>query len=295
MYCQRPARTGDDSSPADAGALSLLGRAGYRAAMTDLAADLQAQIDALEEVGAASIALARALSEAEAARATDCPGWSVQDHLAHMVGLEQVLDGAPVPQVELPPFDHVVNDIDAYMERPVHARRGLPMVNIADEFAGMLPRRLDRLRALASEGDPDMAGPFGAPRPMSQGLPIRVFDLWTHEQDMRRAVGRPMRLDGVSGPIVAERVVSLLAGALPARAPDLDASLTFVVTGPSVAEATAVFGDGHGAAATIAADLGVIARLACGRGDVDDLLDAADLDGDAATIDVVKPLLALTP
>lgn len=253
------------------------------------------QVQALEEVCRAAIELARDLTAEEAAQKTDCPGWSVKDHLAHMVGLETVLAGAPEPNVELPDLAHVTADIDVYMERHVHARRMLSLDNVADEFEGLLPRRLAQLHALVAEGDPEMPAPMGNMRRLSLGLPVRVFDLWTHEQDMRRAVGRPMRLDGISGPFVSERIVMLWTMVLPRNEEIPPGTLTVRVTGPVEAESTIQLGDGSAAAATLVADLAVTARLSCGRGDPAEVLRGATIEGDSAWFDAITPHLVLTP
>ena len=260
-----------------------------------MSADATHQIRALDEVCRNAIALARTLTDEDAARDTDCPGWTVKDHLAHMVGLEQALSGAGEPDIEFPPLDHVSNEIDAYMERHVHARRALSLTCIADEFEGMLPRRIAQLEELAAQGDPEMPAPMGTMRPLSLGLPMRVFDLWTHEQDMRRAVGQPMRLDGVSGSIVTERILALWSMVLPNNADAPAGSLTVKVTAPDEAEATIAVGGGGDRDATIVGDLGVAARLLCGRGAADEILAAATVEGDASYLDELAPLLVLTP
>ena len=252
------------------------------------------QVHALEEVCRAAVELTRSMSADEAALPTDCPGWSVQDHLAHMVGLETVLAGAPEPDVELPHLDHVTTEIDAYMERHVHARRALSIDNIADELDGLLPRRIDQLQALVAEGDPEMPAPMGTTRALSLGLPMRVFDLWTHEQDMRRALGRPMRLDGLTGPFVAERILTLWTMALPRNEEIPPGRLTVRVTAPTEAEATIELGDG-GSTATLVGDLEVTARLLCGRGASDEVLERATVEGDRAWFDTLTPHLVLTP
>ncbi|MEM7288183.1 MAG: maleylpyruvate isomerase family mycothiol-dependent enzyme [Actinomycetota bacterium] len=256
--------------------------------------DLARQVQALEEVCRSAITIARDLSTDDADLPTDCPGWSVKDHLAHMVGLEQVLCGAPEPRVELPDLDHVVNEIDGYMERHVQARRALPVGNVADEFEGMLPRRVAQLEALVALGDPDMAAPMGTVRPISRGLPMRVFDLWTHEQDMRRALGSPMRLDGVSGPIVAERILLLWSMALPRKDDIPPGTLRVEVTSPVQRSTTISLGESE-SAATLSGDLGVVARLVCGRGVPDEILASASVDGDRDWFDRVVPHLVLTP
>ena len=49
--------------------------------------------DAIDDVLLTTLSIARDLTEDDADRATECPGWTVRDQLAHMVGLEQVLHG----------------------------------------------------------------------------------------------------------------------------------------------------------------------------------------------------------
>ena len=67
---------------------------------------------------------------------------------------------------------------------------------------------------------------------MRDFMHIRIFDCWVHEQDIRRAVGRPGHLDGP----VAEHSVGRIATALPfvvgkkAQAPN-GVTVVFAVTG----------------------------------------------------------------
>src|SRR5687767_10443775 len=44
-------------------------------------------IDALDEIYASIIDVGRDLTEEEWARPTDCAGWSVKDHVSHLVGM----------------------------------------------------------------------------------------------------------------------------------------------------------------------------------------------------------------
>ncbi len=95
----------------------------------------------------------------------------VQDQVSHVVGLEQLLSGAVHPPIELPLLDHVVSELDAYMERPIQARRALPFIAVIDELNGMLPRRISQYRELIDQGDPETASPLGGTRPLSKALP----------------------------------------------------------------------------------------------------------------------------
>ena len=246
-------------------------------------------IDVVDDVLTTTLSLVRDLTEDDAGLPTECPGWTVRDQLAHMVGLEQVLDGAPAPAIELPPFAHVVSDIDMYMEKSVHVRRQLPLASIADELAGFRPRRLEALRRLAAAGDPSVAGPFGD-RPLSVSLPIRVFDLWAHEQDIRRAVGVPVRTDGPAGQIALERSLRGWSAALPEQLDGVDADIVVRVTGPAASETRIVVGHG-GPTAVITGDLGEITRLFCGRTAPSD----ETLTGDVGVVSALGERLGMTP
>lgn len=244
---------------------------------------------AVEDVLRTTLDLAREIGEDEADRPTDCPGWTVRDQLSHMVGLEQVLNGAPFPTVELPGFDHVLTDFDVYMEKIVHIRRQLPLSSIADELAGLLPRRVAQLRALAAEGDPMVLGPFGE-RALSASMPIRVFDLWAHEQDIRRAIGLPVRQTGVAAEVALERTLLGWSGLLPKQVEGVDGVLSIRVTGRPSSDASITLGNG-GPTATLIGDVGRLTWLGCGRG----AADPAWLEGDPTVIAAVMPHLGFTP
>ena len=243
-------------------------------------------VDAVDDVLLQTLSLARDLSESDADLPTDCPGWTVRDVLAHMVGLEQVLQGAPQPAVELPPLDHVVNEFDEYMEQHVQIRRQLPLSAIADELAGLRSRRIPTLRSLAAQGDPDVPSPFRT-QPMSKALPIRVFDLWAHEQDIRRAVGLPPRVDGVAAEISVERALLGWTHAIP-KLLDRPATVSIeVVDGPS----TELEVDGGGPSVEIRGDLATLTAVFCGRGEQ----PAGVVTGDDELVGALAGRLGLTP
>ena len=68
-------------------------------------------VAALEEDWAALLDLLAGLAPGDWGRPTDCPGWSVQDHVSHVVGLEAMLEGRPLPDVELGDTTHIRNDL----------------------------------------------------------------------------------------------------------------------------------------------------------------------------------------
>jgi len=130
---------------------------------------------------------------------TDCPGWTVQDQLAHLVGTESMLAGDPAPPDAGDDPAHVHNDIGRANEAWIASMRDLPPSEVLARFRAVTARRLDQLRA----GGPDLfdaLGPSPVGRvPYREFMNVRVMDHWVHEQDIRRAVGRPGHR---SGPVV---------------------------------------------------------------------------------------------
>jgi uncharacterized protein (TIGR03083 family) len=245
-------------------------------------------VAAVNDVLLTTLSICRDLTEADADLPTDCPGWTVRDQLAHMVGLEQVLQGAPQPDIELPPLEHVRNDFGVMMEQQVHIRRQLPLVAICDELDGLRRRRADTLGNLASQGDPDVDGPFGTRR-LSQSLPIRVFDLWAHEQDIRRAVDLPVRDDCDAATISLERALLGWSNGLGKQLDGVDVTVVVDVTGPTPRREQFDVGSG-GPTVTIRGTLGEITRAFCGRSGV-----SIEVDGPADLVTEIQPALGMTP
>jgi uncharacterized protein (TIGR03083 family) len=159
------------------------------------------------------VELVRSLSEEQGDLPTDLPGWSVRDNVAHTAHLEAVLAGAPEETIEVAAAPHLVGLQNYYTEQGVLARRGRSLAALADEIEASVATRLAALRA-----DPPVDGsaapartPGGIGWNVATLLSNRPLDVWMHEQDVRRAVGRP---GGCDGPVAAH-VVRVFAGALP--------------------------------------------------------------------------------
>ena len=75
-------------------------------------------------------------------------------------------------------------------------RRQFPGAEVLAEFREVTAARREQLAALTTD---DLAAevqtPIG-PGTLADLLRLRLMDTWTHEQDMRRALGRPGHLDG---------------------------------------------------------------------------------------------------
>jgi uncharacterized protein (TIGR03083 family) len=210
---------------------------------------------------------------------TECPGWTVQDNVSHMIGTERMLLGEqPAPGTEAPEDSpHIRNDIGKANEQWIATYRDWDGAALLDELRRVTGRRLDALRAMtADEWDREGFTPEG-PGPYRQFMEIRLFDCWFHDQDIREALDRPGYLDGPVADVSVGRippkalgyVVGKKAGAPP------NTTVVFEIAGesPIVAaisvppEGRAVLLDAPPAAPTvrIVMDRRTFTRLAGGR------------------------------
>jgi uncharacterized protein (TIGR03083 family) len=151
--------------------------------------------------------LCETLSESEWKVATDCPGWSVQDNLSHLIGIERMLEGLPPTTHKAAPAAHVKNPIGESNENEIDSRRHLSGAAVLAEWKDISTRRMVTLR---SADDAYFDAP--AMTPTGQGtladfLSIRVLDSWVHEQDMRRAAGKPGNLGGPAAEHTVDRLI----------------------------------------------------------------------------------------
>ena len=254
-------------------------------------------VDAVDNVLDRVIVIGRSTTDDQADLPSDCPGWSVRDLFAHIVGLGQLLDGAPVPDVDLPDLDHVVNDLDRHMEGPIQIRRGLPLVAVVDELEGFRPRRLTHLRQLASaEGDPEVTSPFGDPRPLSATLPVHLVDIWSHEQDLRRALGLAVQTDTPAGRFCLTRTLEVWSALLPRKVEGVDAELVVTATGEgSDGQATTIELGAGGQQLGLSGSAAALTRAGFGRGPLEARLADLSLKGPEAAFEAIIPHLVFTP
>ena len=90
--------------------------------------DRDSAVAALAAEWQAITELCAALSDPEWAAPTDCPGWSVQDNVSHIIGTERMLLGDPAPEVDVGDVPHVHNEIGRMNELWIaeRAARGHP-------------------------------------------------------------------------------------------------------------------------------------------------------------------------
>ena len=171
----------------------------------------QELVNRMEAVWRSITALCQDFTEEQWKTPTDCPGWSVQDQLSHLVGAETRLLGLPLPAYMPQDISHVKNETGQSNEILVDWRRPMTGAQVLAEFREMTGRRLSVLRAMT---DDDFAERTDTPiglAPVSEQVAIRIFDAWVHEQDVRRALGCPGGLDGP----VAEHSMGRIAMAMP--------------------------------------------------------------------------------
>jgi uncharacterized protein (TIGR03083 family) len=265
--------------------------------------EISARVDTLEQLYASLGGLCAELRAAEWELPTGCPGWTVKDNLAHVAGLDSELCGEPVPAVDLPDLERLKDPLKRHMELAVEARRAIPPPELLDEFRGVSRRYVAELRGLLASGDPDPTtrGPMGFSGPMSRAVPIRIFDVWSHEQDIRRATGRNGNLAGEAVEVSLDRMTQRLSTTLGEAGIPPGTRVAIELTAPAPRRFELVVGeplegDGGEPAATLRLDLlDFIARV-CGRRDGHgEYLGTVEVSGDPEVGARLVEHLAITP
>jgi uncharacterized protein (TIGR03083 family) len=168
-------------------------------------------------------------------RPTACPGWTVQDQLSHLIGIERVLDGEPEPAWDEPPGPHVKNDFAAHNEKWIAARRDQPGATVLAEFTEVTGRRLGTLRGLDEAAWGHVGPTIVGEVAYADFMKTRVFDSWVHEQDVRLALGRPGGSGGLASDIGLGQVQSAMGFVVGKKAAAPEGSVVrFCVQGPGV-------------------------------------------------------------
>jgi uncharacterized protein (TIGR03083 family) len=139
-----------------------------------------------------------ALSEDEWLTPSPCPGWTVKDLAAHVIGTELTLEGQSSPELtdQIRAQEHIRNDIGAMNEAWVDSFRSRPGTEVLAALKEVTARRAQALSVMSQEDfDADSWTPAG-PGSYGRFMQIRVYDCWIHEQDMRIALSRPGHLSG---------------------------------------------------------------------------------------------------
>ncbi len=237
---------------------------------------------------------------------TACPGWTVADQVAHVVGTERLLLGEAAPERQLGSAPHVRNDIGRFNEQWVLHYREAGTAALVADLKRVTAARLDAL------GEMDEAA-FDAPSWTPVGhatyrrfMQIRVFDCYVHELDVRDALGRPGHQEGAAVEQALDEVVRALGVIVGKRvgAPE-GSSIRFHLAPPAgrtlevaVQKGRARLVPEAAPPATATLTLGALdfLRLACGRQAPAGLLAAGriTLEGDSALAQRVLEHLAFT-
>lgn len=235
---------------------------------------------------------------------TDLPGWDVHAVAAHTAHLEAILAGHPEETVEVEQPDHVTSLMQAYTEQGVVARRDRTPDELINEIReSATTRRTSLLADPPTDGSakPDrvMGGIGWSWRTLLRNRPL---DVWMHEQDVRRATGRPGNLDSPAAGHTADYLLESMPYVLAKRvgaAPGTSA--VFRVEG-SDPVAAVVNDEGRGERAseppadptvTVETDRETFVLLAGGRREP--APDAVRVSGDAELAARLLDALAVTP
>lgn len=265
---------------------------------------LQPLIDAWTQSVESVQELVAPLAEMDWSRATECPGWSVRDVVSHIIGVELGLLGDPRPIHSLPrDLRHVVDENSRYNEVPVDVRRCHTAPEMTAELEYMLIRRQRALRNLSDDPDQEVLGLMGRQMRLGSLLRVRAFDVWVHEQDVRRALGVPGNLDSPGAYVARDSMVAALPDVVLRAETPVRTAVTIDVHGPiEFMRTVQVDGDGRASvgeqvplapAVTLSTDWETYARLAAGR----IRADRADVkvDGDAALAATLLARFSVTP
>lgn len=269
--------------------------------------NLQPYIDAWTHSIEAISELVGPLTEGEWNRATDLPGWSVRDVVSHVIGLECEMLGDPRPIHTLPrDLYHVTSEFARRMEVQVDVRRHHTGPEMTAELEYTVIRRSRQLHDEPRAPEAVVRGPMGEDRSLKYVLRQRAFDVWVHEQDLRRALGRPGNLDSPGAPLVRDLLLLGLAGRVVKRVNAPAGSAIVVdVSGPMEFMRTIrIDAEGNGTVdasvslgpvVTLALDWETYLRLACGRVRPAAVAERVKVDGDRELAGALLANFAVTP
>jgi len=175
------------------------------------------------------------LTEAQFKTPTQCPGWTVQDNLSHLIGVEKSLSGQGSTTHRATSLEFVKNPIGEMNEHEVDARRALSGSDVLKEFDQVMSIRRAQLESEPEEYfTNETMTPMGK-NTMAEFLHIRVMDCWVHEQDMRRAINIVGNQNSASAELTVDRLCRTLPIVVGKRAAAPEGSSVVIhITSPVV-------------------------------------------------------------
>ncbi|MEU6341356.1 maleylpyruvate isomerase family mycothiol-dependent enzyme [Streptomyces sp. NPDC046977] len=239
-------------------------------------------------------------------RPTECPYWSVRDVVSHVIGFECELLGDPRPIHTLPSdLRHMTSEYARYVEVPVDKRRHHTPPEVFGELDYTIIRRARQLRNETRAPQDTVRGPMGKEMTLEELLKWRVFDVWVHEQDLRRALGEPGNLDSPAAVLARDWILAELPKAVAERAgAPAGSAVVFDVHGEQEFMRTVRVGaDGKGSidgsvslgpAVTMTMDWETFVRLTCGRTRAKAVEDRMKIEGDQTLAEAILAHIAIT-
>lgn len=158
-------------------------------------------VDIWESSARSLIGVLDGLSESEWSLPTGCPGWSVKDIAAHIVGLERILLGEPAASSQ---FQEIIDS-------GVEERKAVPGAEISEELREVI----DAAHVLLtnSTGEEEIEW-LGRTVPRHKVMERRIIDIWIHEQDLRAALGKSGGLESAGALFVYSSMSAAFARVL---------------------------------------------------------------------------------
>ena len=243
-------------------------------------------IDNLDTTWRSLVELCDTLTDDEWKCPTGCPGWSVQDHVSHLIDYESRALGRPGPAEQSLSLPHTKNPLGESNEVGGELRRSRTGAEVLAELREITAARLAQLSSLTADDlAREVVTPAG-PGTVRDMLRLRVMDTWSHEQDIRRAVGRPGHEEGPAVDETVDYFARFLPIVIAKRAGAADGSIVVMEVGTDHRYTVAVDG-GKGRplddvpdrpTVRIAMPATTFAALVGGRSDAP---DDARIEGDA--------------
>jgi uncharacterized protein (TIGR03083 family) len=241
------------------------------------------------------------LAEADWAKPTDCPGWSVADVVAHLAALETELATGIGPRTIAPLEGRELGA--SWTEAGVAERRGRTPESLLEELRHGIAARAEQLAADPPTNPLARAPhtPAGLPWDNRTLLRNRVVDMWVHEQDIRRAIGQPGGMDSLAARLVAD-VFQAAWPFILAKKVGAPAGTTLALTVAGTRADYVVGADGRGAVAevpvadpTVALSMTREALTVLGAGRRTPAQVAVDIGGDPDLAARLLAAAAITP
>jgi uncharacterized protein (TIGR03083 family) len=164
--------------------------------------DKAAVLAGLFEVWRDLDALVGELDDSQWQTATPLPGWNVHDVIAHVIGVESMLQGVETPEadIDVSTLEHVRNEIGVMNERWVRNLRDLSAGELLEMFRATTAERRKALSELSNTQWNEVGFTPAGPDSYGRFMRVRTFDCWMHEHDIRDAIGAHASASDLVGP-----------------------------------------------------------------------------------------------